>query len=243
MKPVKVRSRLLSKRKRDALTLYGALIVFVTFVVKEGIRDFMRDNVTALDAVEIAYYTHAQNLGTFDLVADLSFKVNSISDAVLPPSRDFVRANRKEIESAVFASQIFVTQIKMLSQFVNDLVDKLPNSERDIRREARELDRRLETVSGNEDALIHILKDPLSNDGTDRKALLDLAKDEHIAQQLNADIITFSDRVFRTFRERKRDAERVVNVSTWISYALFTLGWGLALIGRLYGVESPAGAD
>ena len=153
MKPVKVRSRLLSKRKRDALTLYGALIVFVTFVVKEGIRDFMRDNVTALDAVEIAYYTHAQNLGTFDLVADLSFKVNSITDAVLPPSRDFVRANRKEIESAVFASQIFVTQIKMLSQFVNDLVDKLPNSERDIRREARELDRRLETVSGNEDAL------------------------------------------------------------------------------------------
>ena len=30
---------------------------------------------------------------------------------------------------------------------------------------------------------------------------------------------------------------RVVNVSTWVSYALFTLGWGLALIGRLYGVE------
>jgi hypothetical protein len=243
LKPVKVRSRLLSKRKRDALTLYGALIVFVTFVVKEGIRDFMRDNVSSLDAVEIAYFTHAQNLGTFDLVADLSFKVNAISDAVLPPSRDFVRANRKEIESAVFASQMSVTQTKMLFQFVNDLVGKLPNSEKDIKREARELDRRLETVSDNEDTLVHILKDPKSDDGTDNKALHDLAKEEHVAEQLNADIITFSDRVFRTFRERKRDAQRVVNVSTWVSYALFTLGWGLALIGRLYGVESPAGTD
>src|SRR5262249_8677117 len=37
-------------------------------------------------------------------------------------------------------------------------------------------------------------------------------------------------------KERKA-RETIVSATTWLSYILYTLGWGLGLAGRLYGVS------
>jgi hypothetical protein len=51
----------------------------------------------------------------------------------------------------------------------------------------------------------------------------------------------FEAEVFRRAREVRESSERQYRHWTWASYFLYTLGWGLGLVGRLVGVN--AGGD
>ena len=37
--------------------------------------------------------------------------------------------------------------------------------------------------------------------------------------------------------KKRKERQKIVNATTWASYVLYTLGWGLGLVGRVYGAE------
>ena len=50
-----------------------------------------------------------------------------------------------------------------------------------------------------------------------------------------------SNQVFSEVERIRVEDESHLHTVKWASYVLFTLGWGLALIGRIYGVETGGG--
>lgn len=48
-------------------------------------------------------------------------------------------------------------------------------------------------------------------------------------------------KAFTKAEDRRIPVEHRYKIATWASYFLYALGWGLALLGRLYGFEIGAG--
>lgn len=234
LRDVRLKKRLsFVRRHRDAITLYGALIVFATFVVKDGIRDFMKENVSGLDSAEILYYTRAQNVLMFSTLADVSMKTDAIYGTL--PQNDFVRSNREGTDSVLHASRTLITQTKMLCDTVSKLFDKLPHPSGDMASGIAELKRRAESLSENEESLAQILEDPGTSDVRFKEALHGLSLQLLDARRLNSDLVPLSERVWKQFQTTKNEEMHVSEVSSWASYVLYTIGWSLALVGRLYG--------
>jgi hypothetical protein len=52
-----------------------------------------------------------------------------------------------------------------------------------------------------------------------------------------------ADRAFSVSERFRIQLKRTYDRATFLSYALYTLGWSIALIGRICGVETPTGFD
>jgi hypothetical protein len=64
---------------------------------------------------------------------------------------------------------------------------------------------------------------------------------EHF-HSLESDANHFATEVLNISEGLRDKNERFYGIYTWVSYGLYTLGWGLGLVGRLYSVEGlPAG--
>jgi len=49
--------------------------------------------------------------------------------------------------------------------------------------------------------------------------------------------------VLATASEVRKKREKMMTFVTWLSYVLYTLGWGLGFAGRFYGVNDLSGAE
>jgi hypothetical protein len=74
------RFRLFLKRHRQSLSLVGALIVFSTFVIKDAIREEVKDTVDSLQAAEDVFVTRSENEETALTLASIDAYVEELSN-------------------------------------------------------------------------------------------------------------------------------------------------------------------
>ena len=63
---------------------------------------------------------------------------------------------------------------------------------------------------------------------------------EHKAFDLETDLQTFTASLLKQSLAIKDKDSEYFEVSTWLSYLLYAVGWGMGLIGKLYGLEGVA---
>ena len=222
------------KRHRDVITLIGALIVFYTYTFKEGIRDFHKEKAAELESAGALYSTQSVALLNFTLLMDLSVKADRSDDPT--PASGFVRAKPKGLNLALYSSQLFVTHAGVLSDTIMGLCNKLPDKVAgDLGREADALRDRVERLKSEEARLTRVAESSGSDDVTLEATLLALTKQRQDAAKTSMDLISFSGRVWEKFKEMKAHEERATRFYDVLVYILYVVGWGLAILSRLYG--------
>ena len=224
------------KRHRDLMTVIGALIVFYTYTFKEGIRDFHKEKAAELESAGALYSTQSVALLNFTLLMDLSVKADRSDDTA--PASGFVRVKPKGLNLALYSSQLFVTHAGILSDTIMGLCRKLPNKfAGDLGREADTLGDRVERLKSEEARLTKVAERPGFDDAANEATLLALTKQRQDAAKTSMDLITFSGRVWEKFKELKAHEERATRLYDVLVYILYVVGWGLAILSRLYGGE------
>lgn len=113
---MKAKSRL-EKYKRFA-TVIGALIVFVTFVVKDAIRDRVKETVDAFQAADYQFTESSD-------VAYISTLLFTINDNIVVSSRK----GDIDARTPLLDADVWVQQDRVLVGNLKKLVERLPGDE------------------------------------------------------------------------------------------------------------------
>jgi hypothetical protein len=240
-KPVKHRTRIhkleaFLARDSRIFVLTGALIVFGTFVLKSAIREDLKD---LIDTINSAQDFHALQQITSDILA----AVNSVYDAVGDTSRrtESLIDGRpvppeSDLKAFFWIPNLLNRDCDDYVSQINRLLERLPYDEATASR-FNTLKQRLVQHHQDYEKLIGstsyaVDKDPEKAKIREQIALVEKWADTGIAlQKLNQDVLSEAEQL-------RIKAEHRYKIFRWISYGVYTLGWGLALVGRLFGAKT-----
>jgi hypothetical protein len=198
-------------RRDRFLTLFGSLIVFVTFVTKEGISDSLKDLVSSVE--------NAHNLFTIrEDIAFIAHKPQAQTDSG-PTSaelKDYIELWQRQSESIV--------------SITSDLAKSL--------RDQKSIQEDGNKIAGNIWEIENALANAKGSTEPERfgeiKKVYDRALSNYaLANQLRV-------RVIEEANHLKEGREKWYKIAKWSSYVLFTIGWGLTFYGQLSGRSAPS---
>jgi hypothetical protein len=198
-------------------TFLGTLIIFLTFVIKEGISDSLKDLVGQLDA--------AQNI--FVIRQDLAFSLNNGKPwSPLPDGQN--PTNEQKIDT----SNLSQLQTEPLLEIARDLASSLPDRQ--------QFSERADAIESDLSDLPR-LKAPTP--GSPRRKDYDTVV-ENLYSKSN-DVFTRASvlrhEVFEQAQQLKEKREKNYKIAKWISYFLFAFGWSLTFYGQMSG-RPPEGS-
>jgi hypothetical protein len=242
-KPSKLKSFI--TRHSRLLQFLGALIVFTTFIVKEGLRDQLKDLISATDT--------AQN--TFTLRNDIAASradLTQFSSLMLPwmarneassqtagaAGRRPMTADEATDSTTLLEMRSEMDQYEATFNNAAALLDGLPETvpekqaDRDGLKELEEKLKQLRAEAIDFDFAV------LANKPYDHDRLHGLSVD---IQLFSLEVHSLERAVRQTARDAREKMERKYKHYNYGSYALYALGWGLGLLGRLLGVGGVGG--
>jgi hypothetical protein len=193
------------------LTLLGALIVFLTFVVKDGLREHLKDAASSISAANDVFAIREDNMGTRLELEELKKDLDGNATGQSWSDIRIVQAKCRRMYYALGA-------VAYLVKAADDKEDT-PT--------IRSLDQELTKIRFDSLAL-NMSASTVGTLGQSASALeLRMAK--------------FEDDVVERARLKLQQRQALYDSWTWISYVLYTIGWGLGLVGKLCGVPGAAG--
>jgi hypothetical protein len=234
---VKLQTRF--KKHAHLLVFVGASVVFFTFVAKEGLAEHWNHIAESIDKAEITYSTQKK-------LTDLERSMTYFR---------FLIVLQINLEKTHKQSSYTAEEMRRETSLMDRIDDELINlniledvlSEDDANRRASEALRRdyraasvkLKSIQGTWGTL-------LSSDEKDEYEP-NMAIMQALAASSSGDLAqrvdTLINKTLSDARERKKRNARFSKWAWWISTALFTLGTGLGLLGKLYGVPEAAGGE
>jgi hypothetical protein len=222
------------KKRAHLLTFVGALIVFFTFVTKEGIVEHWKDTVSAVDTAEYRFRTSSISMeilghvfGNANTLERIENKVNGQGDL------NHARLEEEHINLGRNYEQLMLA---------SDLLKKLPANSQDSDRLSQLL-----AESNQFNDAINAAAERLEGAGAGppdpvrtTTEIMPLTLRGMAFEKSAADFVHAVRE--RAVEERDKD-ERYLKYATWASYVLYTLGWGLGLFAKLYGVEGVGAGE
>ncbi len=232
------------RRHASIVAFVGALIVFLTFVIKEGFREHLKDLSDSVSAAHIRFNTR-------DKFISISSKLDSIQSS-FNIFRDSNATGHESGKSPSMGDELYSRQ---LLEDIMDLESQLDSCKElmvDIKA-SPELYERLTTVSNvmhGADMECRELNDRMNKfyqaEASEQKDLYwpffesrSLTFDHRSTWRMS--YYVFMIQVLKEADAHQHRSEDAYEICTWLSYGLYTLGWGLGLLGRLYKVEIPSG--
>jgi hypothetical protein len=237
------------------LSLVGALVVFVTFVAKEGIRERMKEVTDSIEGAENVFLAQTGSSIKSIAFADLARRM-------LVNQQNLERYTHPLVDKAqpgynIFADRFVNERLELTWEAFQHVDTLVSNTSR--------LKRRLPERSTDIDDGFIFIRDNTAKLGASYKELRDNEEAEarprgvnhatYLMQrftqtvQLGAWSVQLADHAYELAEEvleaadkAREKAERRYRMWTWISYGLYSLGWGLALAGTMYGIRA-SGAD
>jgi len=219
-------------RHTRLLELLGLLVVFITFVIKDGIRDQLKDRVSTLAASEVSFLISSE-------ISTVSHKIDELKPMGFIPT---------ETGAVVPTGIGAIDEIKRLKDSVSvytsrtgSLIDALPNNDAlekrmsGINKRAGDFDFEAATIEAKEGR-----GSPSTNGIVPLNTLLTLGK----GQRIQSEIDEFQWEVFDAADKAAKAAEGRYKVATWTSWLFYGVGWFLTATARLLGVKGiEAGSD
>jgi hypothetical protein len=205
------------KKHNHMLSFIGALIVFATFVVKEGLREKFKDVASATSEESYKY--------------ELRQQIHIIRDLLEQPSLGTKsKAGQVFGVGDVYLGRYISTGNEI--QLLGDLNGALPENEAEAER-LNSLKRSLATHPGT------FVYD-LQRQSAPANQIQDAQKELDDVEGL---VYSEKNRLTEIAGTDRDKAKARYDAATIASYFLYTLGWGLGLVGRLLKVEGLAGGD
>jgi hypothetical protein len=249
MRKTTPKPRSFMKRHSRLISFLGALIVFITFIVKEGLADRWKEDASTLNAAEAAYSIRNDLAHILVNVTRPRFE-NDIESRVsildFPHSDHSVETDVKFRE---FATQVLKVGMEMNTPRdqiakIGDLLERFPHerADEDELIHCREIYKtQMETFSALKKLLGIVMDwgaDPPTEqsekEALQRASTLFVLRFDLIA--LNLRIDKLQTKVLAEAETTRKRNETWATRAWWIAAVLYTLGWGLAVVGRLYDV-------
>jgi hypothetical protein len=247
------------QRYGRSVSLAGALIVFLTFVVKDGLRERLKDSKDSLDNVTLAELIQKNHLDELAMTRSVNVNVDSL--------KNFFAAAYFEHRST---EATHTAEYSDLIEEVTKENDGLVYVHLDLER-AEQLSRKLDSggrfnseidnaqkewtiLTSNEKDIQKYLDSVIPDDPLTTKVNKKI-RHEFDNQMITAELTSYrssalAQRVEQLSREMASAAETSserletqYQRYTMASYCLYALGWSLALFGRLFGIEDAGAAD
>jgi hypothetical protein len=237
------------KKHKRWFTFVGAFIVFATFVAKEVVRDDLKDVVSGFENAQTTFALRDQNMGMTTTMTEIRTRVVALSDKSLPKMPGGVW-RVSQAYAVVEETRETVELLRQSLVTITALAQKLPKDEK---REA-ELVECTKLVAQTRDdygKALDVLKDVLTRAQASKR---DLTKEDEqrmvsaetayieVQRQAALRIAAFESGVLSEAPKYREEQEYRYAWWNKASYWLYSLGWGLGLIGKIYGVEGGAEA-
>ncbi len=219
--------------RRESLAFLAALLVFLTFIVKDGLRERLKEDTDSLNTLEAVTIIRSGNIALAQQLSELraaqtfDSQVQMASDrmqsAVAMKSRSLGIQAQKELHAtlpAFFLRQFddFYTTATNALDTIAEVRERLPFNP-DVDEKLTQLSRSLHDLEKKRTTLV------TSNGAVDKDTLIQMGSVATDAQLLNR-LILAEIRGVRHFMDKE------YRVITWLSYGLYTIGFLLALLSR-----------
>jgi hypothetical protein len=242
-------------RHEIAFMIAGAAIVFLGFVVKEGYREQDRDLMSAIDGAATTFIvsSHLQQIAW--LVQSVAIPPDDASaDWRQLPKNLLKLTSEEQLNELTIPFEntvgLYATSISITDRMLTKLLSKTPGLEdkRSLEEQQVSAKEALKALrSAYYGRLTSAIKRQLNAAKKDEVfwALRerDVAKKEFYKAAIFLDgrLYLYNSSVLTSARKEQEKLERAVQLATNGSYALFLLGWGLGLLGRILKLPALSG--
>lgn len=234
--PREARFKIFFVKHRRLMTFTGALIVFVTFVVKDGLREQLKDLVSSIDSAENVFAIRNDTATTATWLQRLQEQVDWIAEKIKLKGTSYSGDMVERMHSSFEITNEMHESLAVSLDNISQLLEKVPGQQQNEKKH-KEIEDRLRDLREQREALLTIFtREPMSILWKIAPLLNETEKASDDTRQLAKDVLA------EAAKERKQ-REKIVNVTTWTSYVLYILGWGLGLAGRVYGVGGIEGGE
>ena len=218
------------RRHTGLLELLGLLVVFITFVIKDGIRDLLKDRVSTLAASEASFMIRHE-------ISTVSHKIDELKPTLI----------EEEIDPSVLTEIETRDEIKRLKDSVSVytsrtwfLIDALPNNDA-LEKRISDINKRVDNFVGEASDIEAEAgqRPPLTNVKVSNKTFLTLGKGLSVQDDINI----FQWEVFNAADKAAEAAEYRYKWATWTSWLFYEFGWLLTFTARLLGVKGIEGGN
>jgi hypothetical protein len=242
-------------QRHDALfTTAGALIVFVGFFMKEGVRETTKDLSGSIATANKFYSIH----DALNNIAESEFGIaNTVRDinhviAADQSSDVFAKENSLVSLAPAYSAMLDLERHKFLVSA--ELLDELPAKPFSLEEQRRELSEALiddKDVTGLKEAISRYFAANVAGDSGNKERM---EEEKGRVRSLTVHAVTvvlatssklkaFTSDVSDEAVRQKEEQERKLKSATYTTYGLFTLGWGLGLIGKVLKLPALGGGE
>jgi hypothetical protein len=214
------------RRHTRLLELLGLLVVFITFVIKDGIRDQLKDRVSTLATSEASFLIRRE-------ISTVSHKIDELKPIAFEGTDDPYRLTEIEAREEIKRLKDSVSVYTSRTWF---LIDTIPNNDA-LKKRISDINRRVDDFVG-EAATAEAEAEagtgpPTTNGMVSGKTVLTMAKGRSIQEEIE----DFQWDVFAAADKAAVAAEGRYKVATRTSWMFYGLGWLLTFSARLLGVK------
>ena len=213
-------------RHKRWLTFIGALIVFATFVTKEAIQENLRDLNSSLENAQSVYDIERSQGEISDELKKFEFLVEAMGDFMDNPKNVENGDIDPDIRSDFISSRIDSAQNELLRD--RDLALRIPDPKSYIIY-IDQFHHTFETLAAQKPYDPETPPyDPKQTDFEHLPWNMKVSGEISLLQEMSGELIGLA-------RNESEKSERRYELCKKLSYGLYTIGWGLALAGRLFG--------
>lgn len=235
------------QRHGRLLSFVGAFVVFGTFVLKDAVREQLKILVDSISSAQ-SFYLRQRDM------ADIQARLSVIDQALSINYRNVeaLRTHKEPLAPPLadwfYATDAYNHESTTSLDQMNQLMKVLPydhalSSRREILiarlSKNKEDDRRLASETAYVDGVPD--QDASANRKRAEGHLLEAVAVSTESAEIADATRTLVKDLLAHAEVTQAKAERRYRICTWVSYVLYTLGWSLALLGRIFSVEGLPG--
>jgi hypothetical protein len=223
--------------RRYFLTIVGALIVFGTFVFKEAFRDYLKDRADSVTAAETQFILEQEIGGVSEQLLGIERQLNSSNTTGEGRQSDDNYAN--DIQREIRMLEERELDLGITFDRISRLIEKFPSSSGWLQKSREDMGATLGTFHKH----IERLKEQSKKEAEKAETLTMLRLCEVEVAAVEVPVAAYGGHVLEAAREQQDGLESLYRICTIASYILYTVGWALALFGRLYWIDGLVGGE
>ena len=248
MSNLRYRFKTFIRKHHKYLTYSGALIVFLTFVIKEGLGDSWRSTANTIATSQYMYTIYENGYNEKKQLTQLHLEIRKLQRLTLVQrTRGDKIISYKRVVPDIMDAETAAEDAQALLAVESVLADRLPIEDNN-RTKVKALIELSRTIRSEAEAL----DADVGQRTTDYKSRQEYEK---FLRKSDASASNLLEQAWNTFDEadvlktvlfedaeniRKRN-EKYSEYAWWITVALFTFGWGLGLLGKIYDMQGVDG--
>jgi len=218
------------RRHRRVLAVAGALIVFLTFIVKDAVREQVKDLVSGLQSAEDVFEIRAQHEVTVGLLNGIGQRVQLIWQST-PEGKGFLKKNdRSGVVHDITENADIIEQERANLDNLQRFIARLPKREIALQAEVAALHERW---NKHHAYYLQVISDMNQKKMTEEREFDAMAALGPESEDINLAILDLSEMAVAKSDSLRESAESRLKIYTLASYVLYTFGWSLAFFGRV----------